>query len=341
MRAAGVNLVALFSPEHGFLGAVDHPGVEDTTDPTTGIKVYSLYGKHLGPTPEMLQGIDELVFDIQDVGVHFYTYESTMGHCLEAAAKAKIPFTILDRPNPITGVRVEGPLLDKSNVSFVGFFAGLPVRHGMTMGELATMENTEMNIGATLKVEKMEDWERGDWFDSTSLPWVNPSPNMRSLAAAALYPGVCFLESQKISVGRGTDTPFEQIGADYFDGQQLADLLNKESIPGIRFSPTSFTPTTSAFEGKTIQGVKFQITNREQLNATLLGLELACAIHKLYPGKTDWTKSRLLIGSNDVVKRIEAGEDARRIQESYQGALRDFLKVRAKYLIYNAPTNRN
>jgi uncharacterized protein YbbC (DUF1343 family) len=266
-----------------------------------------------------------LVFDIQDVGVHFYTYESTMGHCMEAAAKAKIPFTVLDRPNPITGVRVEGPLLDAKNVSFVGYFAGLPVRHGMTMGELAMMENTEQNIGADLKVEKMEDWERGDWFDSTSLHWVNPSPNMRSLTAAMLYPGVCFLESQRISVGRGTDTPFEQIGADYIDGAALAGYLNKESIPGIRFYPTSFTPTSSEFEGKTIQGIRFQITDRD----------------KLYPGKTDWVKSKLLIGSDDVVKRLEAGEDARQIQESYQGALKDFLKLRAKYLIYDAPTRRD
>jgi uncharacterized protein YbbC (DUF1343 family)/CubicO group peptidase (beta-lactamase class C family) len=340
MRAAGVNLVALFSPEHGFLGAVDHPGVEDTTDAATGLKVYSLYGKHMSPTPEMLNGIDELVFDIQDVGVHFYTYESTMGRSMQAAAKAKIGFTVLDRPNPITGVRVEGPLLDASNVSFVGFFAGMPVRHGMTMGEIAQMENAEMNIGATLTVEKMNDWERGDWFDSTSLPWVNPSPNMRSLTAASLYPGVCFLESQKISVGRGTDSPFEQIGADFIDGPQLATYLNRESIPGIRFYPTSFTPTSSEFEGQTIQGVRFQITDREKLNATLLGLELACAIHKLYPGKTEWTKSKLLIGSDDVVKRIEAGDDAREIQESYQDGVKDFLKVRAKYLIYNGNQGR-
>ncbi|HEY3782275.1 MAG TPA: exo-beta-N-acetylmuramidase NamZ domain-containing protein [Fimbriimonadaceae bacterium] len=337
MRAAGVNIAALFSPEHGFLGEVDHPNVEDTIDPETGIKVFSLYGKHVGPTPEMLTGIDELVFDIQDVGVHFYTYESTMGHCLKAAGKAGIPFTVLDRPNPITGVRVEGPILDKANVSFVGFFAGMPVRHGMTMGELAQMENGEMGFGAKLDVIKMEDWERGDWFDATSLLWVNPSPNMRSLTAAMLYPGICLLESQKISVGRGTDAPFEQFGADYINGGQLAEDLNRQNIPGIRFYPTKFKPDSSEFAGQWIEGVRLQIVDREKLDATGLGLKIACTLHKLYPGKTDWAKSRLLIGSDDVVRQIEAGRNAESIERSCEQGIRDFLKMRAKYLIYGLP----
>ena len=340
MKAAGVNLVALFSPEHGFFGAVDHPGITDTTDPTTGIKVFSLYGKHLRPTPEMLNGIDELVYDIQDVGVHFYTYESTMGYALEAAAKAGIGFTVLDRPNPITGVRVEGPLLDAKNTSFVGFFAGMPVRHGMTMGEIAQMANGELHLGAKLTVIQMEDWQRGDWFDSTSLTWVNPSPNMRSLTAAMLYPGVCFLESQDISVGRGTDSPFEQIGADYIDGAKLATYLNHEKVGGIRFYPTRFTPASDPFKDQSIGGVRFQITDRDRLDATLLGLQLACALQALYPDKVDWVKSKLLIGSDDAVKRINAGDSAHEIEQSYQEALGDFLKIRAKYLLYGARTTR-
>jgi uncharacterized protein YbbC (DUF1343 family)/CubicO group peptidase (beta-lactamase class C family) len=331
MEAAGVNLVALFSPEHGFFGKEDRPGIGDTTDETTGIKVFSLYGQHTRPTPEMLRGIDELVFDIQDVGVNY---------CLEAAAKAGIGFTVLDRPNPITGVRVEGPLLDSANVSFVGAFAGMPVRHGMTMGELAQMENGELKLGAKLTVVKMDDWERGDWFDQTSLTWVNPSPNMRSLNAAALYPGICFLESQKISVGRGTDAPFEQIGADFIDGVQLADAMNKEGISGIRFYPTTFTPTSSEFEGKTIQGIRFQITDREALDATYLGIELACVLHRLYPGKTDWKRSKLLIGSDDVVRRLEDGQDPDEIVGSYEEGLRGFLKTRKKYLLYPETPSR-
>ena len=215
MREAGINVAALFSPEHGWAGAVDHPGIQDAVDPKTGIKVYSLFGKVDRPTPEMLRGVDALVFDVQDIGVRFYTYESTMVYAMEAAAKAGIQFYVLDRPNPLTGVRVEGPTLDSANVSFVGCLAGLPVRHGLTLGELATYANTEGKIGADLHVVKMQDWDRGDWFDSTGTRWVNPSPNMRSLNAAMLYPGLCLLEySPNLSMGRGTDAPFEQIGAD-------------------------------------------------------------------------------------------------------------------------------
>lgn len=237
MRQAGVNIAALFSPEHGFLGAEDKPGLADTTDPATDIKVYSLYGKTNRPTPEMLRGLDALVFDIQDIGVRFYTYETTMAYAMEEAAKARIPFYVLDRPNPITGVKVEGPLLDRDKLSFVGYFP-LPLRHGMTMGELARLFNEENRIGAQLTVIPMQDWQRGDWWSSTNLAWVNPSPNMRSLNAALLYPGVAMLEySKNYSVGRGTDAPFEHVAAEFIRGGELAAYLNRRMIPGVQVYP--------------------------------------------------------------------------------------------------------
>jgi uncharacterized protein YbbC (DUF1343 family) len=335
MRQAGITVAALFSPEHGILGREDRPGIQDTNDPATDIPVFSLYGNTLRPTPEMLKGIDALVFDIQDVGVRFDTYETTMAYAMEAAAKAGIPYYVLDRPNPITGTRVEGPLLDAGATSFVGYWAGMPVRHGLTMGELAKLFNAENKIGAALTVVAMEDWHRGDWLDATGVPWVNPSPNMRSLNAAMLYPGLCLMEfARNYSVGRGTDAPFEQIGADFIGGRELATYLNQRQIPGVRLYATNFTPAESNFKGTRIEGVRFEITNRELLDATRLGLELAGAIQKLYPGKIDWTPAKRLIGSADVVKRIEEGEDPRAIQQSLQDAVTGFVKLREQYLIY-------
>jgi uncharacterized protein YbbC (DUF1343 family) len=283
----------------------------------------------------MLAGIDALVYDIQDVGVRFYTFETTMAYALEAAAKAGIPFYVLDRPNPITGVHLEGPLMDAANKSFVGYLPGEPVRHGMTMGELAKLFNAENKIGANLTVVPMQGWERGDWFDSTNFPWINPSPNMRSLNAATLYPGLCLMEFPKnFSVGRGTDAPFEQVGADFVGGRELAAYLNQRQIPGIRVYPTSFTPSESIFKGVRIEGVRFVITNRDTMDATRLGLELAVAIQKLYPGKIDFTGGKRLIGSADVIQRIQNGEDPRTIQQSYEEALQAFAEVRARYLLY-------
>jgi uncharacterized protein YbbC (DUF1343 family)/CubicO group peptidase (beta-lactamase class C family) len=335
MKQAGIEVVALFSPEHGFIGAEDRPGIQDTDDRATGINVFSLYGKTLRPTPEMLRGIDTLVYDIQDVGVRFYTFETTMAYALEAAAKAGIEFYVLDRPNPITGAHVEGPMLDEANKSFVGYLAGEPVRHGMTMGELARLFNGESKLGARLTVIPMQDWSRGDWFDSTGLSWIHPSPNMRSLNAAALYPGLCLLEfARNFSVGRGTDAPFEQVGADFINGRELAAALNQRAIPGVRVYPTGFTPTESNFKGVKLAGVRFVITNREQLDATRLGLELAVAIQKLYPGKIDFSGGKRLIGSDDVIRRLQAAEDPRAIQQSFQDAVDGFVKLREQYLLY-------
>ena len=335
MRQAGVNIAAIFSPEHGFLGKEDRPGIQDTTDPATGIKVFSLYGATNRPRPEMLNGIDVLVFDMQDVGVRFYTFETTMAYALEAAAKAGIPYYVLDRPNPITGTRIEGPMMDPANRSFVGYLGGEPVRHGMTMGELAKMFNAENKIGANLTVVPMQDWQRGDWFDATNLAWINPSPNIRSLNAAMLYPGLCLMEyARNFSVGRGTDAPFEQIGADFIGGRELATYLNQRQIPGVRVYATSFTPTESVFKGVKVEGVRFVVTNRELLDATRLGLELAVGIQKLYPGKVDFSGGKRLVGSDDAIRRIQAAEDPRTIQESFQDAVQAFAGMRARYLLY-------
>jgi uncharacterized protein YbbC (DUF1343 family)/CubicO group peptidase (beta-lactamase class C family) len=328
MHAAGVNLVALFSPEHGFAGAEDKPDVSDTTDPATGIKVYSLYGKSQRPTPELLGielGLGALVFDIQDVGVHFYTYETTMAYCMEAAAKAQIPYFVLDRPNPITGVHVEGPVLDRDALSFVGYFP-LPLRHGMTMGELAKMFNAENHIGADLTVVTMKDWQRGDWFDDGDLPWINPSPNMRSLSAALLYPGVAMLEYAKnYSVGRGTDAPFEQIGADFIRGPELAAYLNRRRIPGVRAYATRLPAG---------EGVRFVITDRDEFDSARLGLEIGAALQRLYPGKIDFDADKKLIGSAEVIRALAAGDDPRDIQQKMADGVAAFLKLREKYLLY-------
>ncbi len=335
MTAGGVKLVALFSPEHGFAGVEDRGGLGDVVDTATGLKVFSLYGKTTRPTPEMLVGLDALVFDIADVGVRFYTYETTMAYGMEEAAKAGLEYFVLDRPNPVTGTRVEGPALDAKNTNFAGYHAGTPARHGMTMGELAQMFNKERKINAKLTVVKMDDWHRSDWFESTNLPWINPSPNMRSLKAAILYPGVCLIEFAKnISVGRGTDSPFEQIGGDFIDGRALASELNARHIPGMRFYPTQYTPAESRFKGVLIQGVRLEIINREQVDSVRVGIELACAIQKLYPGKVTWAESKRLIGSDDVVRRISIGEDAMTIQKSWQASLDKFKSIRSQYLIY-------
>jgi len=325
MRAAGVNIAEIFSPEHGFGGTVDRPDVADATDAATGIKVFSLYGKTQRPTPEMLRPLDALVFDIQDVGVRFYTYETTMAYAMEAAAKAGIAYYVLDRPNPITGVHVEGPLLGRDALSFVGYFP-VPLRHGMTMGELAKMFNAENHIGANLTVIPMQDWERGDWFDAGDQPWINPSPNMRSLNAALLYPGVAMLEySKNYAVGRGTDAPFEQIGADFIRGPELAAYLNRRRIPGVRVYATKL---------QSVEGVRFVTTNRDDFDSARLGLEIGAALQKLYPGKIDFAADLTLIGSAEVVRALEAGDDPRDIQQKMADGVAAFLKVREKYLLY-------
>jgi uncharacterized protein YbbC (DUF1343 family)/CubicO group peptidase (beta-lactamase class C family) len=326
MLEAGVRVAALFAPEHSFDGTLDLEKIPDAADPKTGIHIFSLYGASMRPTAASLRGLDALVFDIQDVGARFYTYQTTMFLCMEEAARAHLPFYVLDRPNPITGTHVEGPLLEPSLTSNIGHFAGLPVRHGMTMGELARMFNGETSAGVDLTVIPLQDWHRGDWFDTTGLAWVNPSPNMRSLNAATLYPGLALLESSKgYSVGRGTDSPFEQVGASFIGGRELAAYLNQREIPGVRAYPTMV--------GK-VEGVRFVLINRELFDATRLGLEIAAAIQKLYPGKLDFSVDRKLIGSEGVIGRLVAGDDPRSIQQSMMEDIAAFVKKRAPYLLY-------
>jgi uncharacterized protein YbbC (DUF1343 family) len=332
MRAAGVNVAALFSPEHGLAGVEDRPNVDDTVDTATGIRVWSLYGKTRRPTLEMLRGLDALVFDIQDVGVRFYTYETTMLYAMEEAAKAGLPFYVLDRPNPITGTRVEGPMLDPDKLSFTGSWP-LPLRHGMTIGELARFLNGEKHLQAKLQVVEMTGWDRGDWFDATGLPWVDPSPNIRNLNEALLYPGVAMLEaSENYSVGRGTDAPFEQIGAEWIHGRDLARFLTGRNIPGVRFYPVRFMPTSSHFNGKTIEGVRLSVTNRDVVSASRLGLEVAAALIALYPNKIAVTANKDLIGNSGVMRALATAGDATLAADS---GMQRFLEVRQKYLLYH------
>jgi uncharacterized protein YbbC (DUF1343 family)/CubicO group peptidase (beta-lactamase class C family) len=327
MLAAGVKVAALFAPEHGITGREDRPDIGDARDQPTGLPIRSLYNNgRYRLTPEMLRGVDTLVFDIQDVGARFYTYSCTMLYALEEAAKAKLPFYVLDRPNPVTGLHVEGPMLDANLQSFVGC-DDLPVRHGLTLGELATMANAERKWNADLHVVKMQNWERGDWFDSTGLPWVDPSPNMRSLNAATLYPGLALIESSKnYSVGRGTDAPFEQIGADWVRGVELAEFLNSRYIPGVRVYPTHLNATT--------EGVRFVITDRDRFDSIRLGLEVAYALHKLYPGKIDVEQSKQLIGNRKVIDALKAGTDPRVIEQGLMTDLASFMNRRRPYLLY-------
>jgi uncharacterized protein YbbC (DUF1343 family)/CubicO group peptidase (beta-lactamase class C family) len=273
-RAPGVKLLALFSPEHGIRGDLDE-AVPESRDERTGLPVYSLYGRTERPTDQMLAGIDTIVFDIQDAGVRFYTYETTMAYVMEEAAKRKIRMVVLDRVNPIDGFTIEGPALDAALRSFVGYFP-LPVRHGLTMGELARLFNAENRIGADLTVVPVEGWRRDRWFDQTGLPWVNWSPNLRNMNAAALYPGVALVEGTNVSVGRGTDTPFEQFGAPWMDGVKLAAALNARRIPGVGFYPTSFTPSAGAFKGERCSGVFVLVTDRTALRTARRGKSTGC-----------------------------------------------------------------
>ena len=331
-RAPGVRLVALFSPEHGLAGLAD-ARVSSTTDAATGLPVYSLYGDVERPTEQMLDRLDALVFDIQDAGVRFYTYVTTLGYCLEAAAKKGIDFYVLDRPNPINGHEVEGPVLDSDLRSFVAYFP-LPIRHGMTVGELAEMFNSENHLGAKLHVIKMQGWRRTDWYDETGLAWVNPSPNLRNPTEEALYPGVAMVEGANVSVGRGTDTPFEVLGAPWIDSRQLSTYLNGRDIQGVRFVPADFKPSSSSFANQVCHGVQFVLLDRQALDPAELGVELAAALWKLYPQVFHLDKTLPLIGARWILKAIEAGEDASQIVSEWQGTLEQFRTLRAKYLLY-------
>ena len=335
-HAPGVSLVAIFSPEHGVTGSLDTTEIGNTVDAATKIPVYSVYGAtdvQRRPSLDVLKSLNAVFIDLQNAGARYYTFETTMGYFLEAAAKAGTEVVVLDRPNPITGSIVQGPASDPGTASFVNYFPE-PVRHGMTMGELAQMFNSELHINAKLTVVPMQGWMRGDWYDSTSLTWVNPSPNLRSLTEATLYPGVGLIEGTNVSVGRGTDTPFELLGAPWINAHDLAVYLNAREIQGVRFVPVDFTPSSSVYAHQLCHGVNVVLLERSVLDAPELGVELASALHKLYGAQYDMHRLPQLLNNKAVCDAITAGEDPRRIAQDWQKQLDDFQQMRQKYLIY-------
>ena len=331
--AKDVTLAVLFSPEHGIRGVLD-TSVPSSIDEKTGLTIHSLYGETRRPTAAMLEGLDAVVVDLQDIGARFWTYITTMAFVMEETARKGIPVFVLDRPNPINGFHVEGPALDEAMTSFTGYFPAMPVRHGMTFGELAQLLNGERKIGAALTVVRMKNWQRSRWFDETGQPWINPSPNMRNLIQATLYPGIGAFEGTNISVGRGTDTPFEQIGAPWIDGVQLADALNGRALPGIRFYPIRFTPGSSKYANEECQGVFLVVTDRMALRPVRLGVELAAMLHKLYGSRYELESAERLFGSREGITRIRAGEDPAVIAASWGVAEARWRLQRAKYLLY-------
>jgi len=331
--AANVDLVALFSPEHGFEGKLDVAKIKDAQDAKSGLQIYSLYGKTRKPTAEMLADIDLLVFDIQDIGTRFYTYISTMGNAMQAAADHDIDFMVLDRPNPINGSHVQGPVLDKGSESFVGFHP-VAVRHGMTAGELANMFNVELDLKLDLQIIKLAGWHRSNFFDATGLPWVNPSPNMRNLNQALLYPGIGLLETTNLSVGRGTDTPFEQIGAPYIQGRELANAMNARKLNGIRFVPIQFTPESNKFSGQVCGGLSLVITDRDVFDPLATGLELAVALRTLYREQWETKALNRLLSHQQTYECIKAGASVRDIRSAYNNGLQAFRQRRKAFLLY-------
>lgn len=335
-HANGVQLTAIFSPEHGVTGTVDTTKIGNSVDSATKIPVYSVYGATDAarrPPMDVMRNLDAVVINIQDAGVRFYTYETTLGYFLEASAKAGTTVFVLDRPNPLMGAVVQGPMSEPGRENFTNY-GPIPVRHGMTLGELAQMFNTEHNIHAKLTVVPMQGWMRGDWFDETGLEWVNPSPNLRSVNEATLYPGVALVEGTNVSVGRGTDTPFEVLGAPWINARELSSYLNARQIPGVRFVPVTFTPTSSNYSGQACHGVNIFVTSREFLDSPELGFELAAALHVLYPEQFHIEKMAEIVANETVLTSLLHGEDPRRISLDWQDELQNFRKVRERYLIY-------
>ena len=336
--AKNVKLVALFSPEHGLRGNEDS-SVGDTRDVKTGLPVYSLYEKdRRRPTAEMLEGIDTLVFDVQEVGTRFYTYLATCGYAMEEAAKNRIKFVVLDRPDPINGYEIEGPvaereLTEQPSYSFTSYHP-IPVRYGMTIGELATLLNAERKIGVDLTVIQMEGWRRADYYDGTALAWINPSPNMRSLTEALLYPGIGLLETTNLSVGRGTDTPFEVIGAPWVDGPKLAEALNRAGLAGVRFVPVRFIPKSSRFANEECNGVNIIITDRASFHPVATGLEIAYQLHRLYPGLWKIDDYLRLLANREALAALKNGKTPSEITATWQAGLASFAAIRQKYLRY-------
>ena len=332
-KAPGVRLVSLFSPEHGIRGNADE-NVSDSKDEQTGLPIYSLYGETRRPKQEQLKDLDAIVFDIQDIGARFYTYISTLGHVMEEAAQAHLPVFVLDRPNPIGGIGVDGPIADADKLSFIAYHT-IPVRHGLTIGELAQFFNQERKINCDLHVIKMEGWRRTMWFDATNLTWINPSPNMRSLTEATLYPGVGLLETTNVSVGRGTGTPFEVVGAPWINGQELSSRLNERRIPGVRFVPVRFTPDASVFKNESCSGINIIITDRKLFQPVQMGIEIAVMLRQLYPEQWKVDSYLRLLANAATLEQVKRGDAPGNIIRSWTPSLDDFRTKRAKVLLYN------
>jgi beta-N-acetylhexosaminidase len=335
-----VTITALFGPEHGIYGAeAEGKEINSRIHPVYGVPVHSLYGKTLKPTPEMLKDIDIIVFDIQDIGARYYTYIYTMALAMEAAAENKKQFIVLDRPNPINGLKVEGNILKKEFAGFVGLYP-IAVRHGMTVGELAKMFNEERWLAngrrAELSVIPMKGWRRHLWFDQTGLPFIKPSPNMPNLETAIVYPGLCLLEGTNISEGRGTDMPFRQFGAPWIDSEKLAARLNELNLTGVRFEATSFTPDQSKYREQKCYGVKIIISDRDLLEPFWTGVRIVSEIYRMYPDSFQWRSEHFdhLCGTSDIREAITKGTPLEKLKERWQPELQVFLQVRAKYLLY-------
>jgi uncharacterized protein YbbC (DUF1343 family) len=331
-HAPGVQLVALFSPEHGIAGRADE-SVASSKDPSTGLPIYSLYGEQRRPTDDMLKGIDTLVFDVQDAGVRFYTYTSTMAYCMQEAAKHGIAFYVLDRPDPISGDIIEGPMLDQDKTGWLGFFP-LPVRYGLTIGELAQLFNTEARINCVLHVIPMKNWHRNYFYESTGLRWIPPSPNLRTLKGAILYPGLEVLQNAGVSVGRGTEAPFEEFGAPWMNGEEVAAALNARNLPGVRFANQPFIPVSGLYSGQRCAGVGIRVTDRAAVRSMRVGLEIAGLLHKKYPEHFDVEKTMLLLGNEATVEQLKMGTPVEEIIASWAQVLADFEQMRHGYLIY-------
>jgi uncharacterized protein YbbC (DUF1343 family) len=335
----GLTVVKLFSAEHGLSGTLDTENLSNNVDPESGLPVINLYGstdakRH--PTREQLAGLDAIVIDLPDVGVRYWTFTSLVGYFLEAAAANRVDIIILDRPNPIGGTAVQGPLTTAGRENHMSYYAE-PVRPGMTMGELASLFNGEKGLGAHLTVVKMTGWRRDEWFDKTGLLWVNPSPNLRSFTQAVVYPGTGLIESSNLSVGRGSDTPFLRVGAPWIHAAEIASYLNAREIPGVSFVPVFFTPGGEEqypYRGQRCEGVEIVVKDRGVLDSPELGLEVASAVWKLYPKSFQIDKIDRLLLNKNVLEQMKAGVDPRKIAAGWQSEIAAFQSRRAKYLLY-------
>jgi uncharacterized protein YbbC (DUF1343 family) len=331
-HAQGVHLMALFSPEHGLAGRNDEK-IASKKDLATGLPIFSLYGETMRPTDEMLRGIDTLVFDVQDAGVRFYTYTTTMAYCMEEAAKHNIRFYVLDRPNPMGGNIVEGPMLDVDKTAFTAYFP-LPVRYGLTIGELAQFLNAENHINCDLHVVTMKNWHRNYFFGSTGARWIPPSPSLRTVKGSILYPGIEILQAAGVSVGRGTETPFEEFGAPWINGEEVAAALNDRHLAGLRFTNQPFIPVTGLYSGQRCGGVGVRITDRQAVRAMRMGIEIATVLKKFYPDKFDPEKLMFLVGNAETIRELQDGTPPEKIVEGWNAELSTFEQARKQYFLY-------